>query len=671
MTDRFSDALIQAMNKQLSVVDLFGTAAELQAQGRIDLAAALYQEWLRFNPDDPVAHAVYFNYSVILTDKKDFVGARDALLESVNRAPQFWPSHINLGTAYERVGDNLAAVNQWFHVINSMGMLTFDNLSYKKTALKQVARVLEPANCEDKAEECLRMSLEIDPDQFEVLQHWLAIRQKQCKWPVIVPFAACSKERLKRGAAPLTLGIYCDDPLFQLSSAVIRNYFDVGRPDTFYTAADFAGRRPAQGRPLRIGYVSSDYRSHAVGYLMSEMFEHHDRSKVEVWAYYCGPAVDDPVNQRIRAQVDQWHDLMGMDQSEAAKLLVSHEIDILVDVNGYTNFGLFKMFAMRPAPVIVNWLGYPGTLGSPYHHYIIADPVIIPPGSEIYYTEAVKRLPCYQPNDSKRVIDAETPTRAAMGLPEEGVVFCCFNGAQKLTPQTFGRWMEILRQVEGSVLWLLKGGQNADDRLREQVIKHGIAPERVIFAERMPNANHMARYPLADLFLDTLPYGAHTTASDSLWMGVPVVTIAGRGFAARVCASLVTAAGVPELVCNTAEEYVDLAVALGRDAPRRQALRQRLLDNRKTSVLFNTPLLVSSLEGVFAEMYDEFERGEMPAPKLTNLHVYHEIGALSDHETQEFTFLEDYHGHYLKGLAKWDSYTPLPPDGRLWSPAKG
>ncbi|CAN0407175.1 unnamed protein product, partial [Phaeothamnion confervicola] len=269
--------------------------------------------------------------------------------------------------------------------------------------------------------------------------------------------------------------------------------------------------------------------------------------------------------ERIRANVDAWTDITKLSDDEAAQRIAEDEIDILVDLNGFTRDARTAVFARRPAPIIVNWFGFPGTMGSPYHHYIIADPYIIPEGDEIYYSEKVLRLPCYQPNDRKRPVAERTPTRAEQGLPDDALVFCCLNGSQKNMPVLFQLWMHILGQVPGSVLWLLSATNDTNDRLRAVAQQCGVAPERLIFAEKEPNPQHLARYRLADVFLDTFPYGAHTTAADALWMGVPVLTIPGRSFASRVCADLVRAAGLADLVCATPAAYAEKAIALAND----------------------------------------------------------------------------------------------------------
>ena len=274
------------------------------------------------------------------------------------------------------------------------------------------------------------------------------------------------------------------------------------------------------------------------------------------------------------------------------------------------------------------------------------------------------RLPCYQPTDRRRIV-AGSPSRREVGLPDGAMVYCCFNGTQKITPAMFRCWMEILVRVPNAVLWLLSCDAATDERLRQQAALHGVSPERLVFAARKLNAEHLARYALADLFLDTSPYGAHTTASDALWMGVPVLTMAGRSFASRVCASLAHAAGLPELVCDSPGAYVDRAVELGTRPHMLLALRDRLQAGRDRCTLFDTPLLVARLELLYEQMWDDYLSGRLPEPDLTNLAVYNAIGDEIDHETAEVPDLQTYERRYATALAYRNSVSPIMPDRRL------
>lgn len=648
------------------MLDLIRTAEKLRAAGEISAAATLYAGWIANNPADPMLYAVRFNLSVILSDEGRLAEARDCLELALAQNPQFMPAHINLGRLRERLGDIAGAVTQWTKIVEQLPDVDGVNVGYVTTALNQTGRTLEATNQDDLAEAMLRKSLDIDPRQREVAQHLIALRQRANRWPVIAPWERVSRDTLLKAMSPLSASAYADDPMLLLAIAANYNLSDVGTDETAYADWPLAGA--ARG-PLRIGYVSSDLREHAVGHLMAEVFQLHDREAVEIFAYYCGPQASDPMHHAYTQAADHWVDITTMDDRAAAARIRADGVQILVDVNGYTREGRTRLFALRPAPVIVNWLGYPGTLGSPHHHYIVADDWIIPPGDEIYYSEAVMRLPCYQPNNRTRVIADTVPTRAEAGLPEDATVFCSFNGSHKITRFTFERWMAILKGVPGSVLWLLTGTEPANQRLVAYAEALGVARERIVFAPKLANPHHLARYGLADLFLDSLPYGAHTTASDALWMGVPVLTLSGRSFAARVCGSLVRSAGCPELITETADAFVARGRALGNDRAQLRALRQRLLAARATSTLFDTPNLVRHLEGLYAEMWTAYRAGRLPKPDLANLETYLAVGLAHDQEAREVTTLPDYRGWWRERLAARDRVRPIPPDNRLWPAA--
>jgi predicted O-linked N-acetylglucosamine transferase (SPINDLY family) len=650
---------------RMGIAELVGSAQALTASGQAALAAELYRDWASLNPDDPLLHAVEFNRGVLLADAGDLPGAIEAFTAAIRRKPDFLPPYINLGAACERLGAKAQAYGHWAYVSGSLAGVTGETIAYKAAALKQMAQVLEGGRQLAAAEDALRQVAELTPSQRDVVQHWISLRQRQCQWPLLAPLAGHDDAALLRRIAPLSMACFSDDPWMQLAVAAAHMREDVDPPATCRVTADFAARRAEiPGRRLRVGYLSSDLRDHAIGSLMAEMAGLHDRQAVEVFAYYCGVPQEDATKARIHSAVEHWRDIATLDDAAAEALILADGIDILVDVNGHTRGARTRLLARRPAPVIVNWLGYPGSMGSACHHYIIADPTIVPEGSEGFYSERVLRLPCYQPNDRQRPRRAET-SRAAHGLPADAMVYCSFNGTQKITPFVFARWMAILHGVPGSVLWLLRSCDEVEDRLRARAAEAGIAPERLVFAPIIGAHDHLARYPLADLFLDTLPYGAHTTASDALWMGVPVLTVPGRGFAARVCASLVQAAGLPDCVCASGDAYVARAIAFGQDRAALAPLRDRLVAGRDTALLFDTPRLVRELEALFRSMWDDFAADRLPQPDLANLDAYLEVGATMDHHRAETSFLPDRDAGWRRALAQRDAYAPMPADTRL------
>jgi predicted O-linked N-acetylglucosamine transferase (SPINDLY family) len=649
--------------RDLGVPDLIRSVDLLVKAGQTQAAAALYGTWVEQNSEHPLLYAVLFNYSVALTDAGQLEAARQALERAIALNPDFMPAYINLGRVHERQGNVGQALTQWSAALSRMNAVNGGAIAHKTTALNQSARTFEAADQDAAAEQMLRHSLELDPMQREAIQHLIALRQRQCEWPVVLPSERVEHRALMKGLSPLSAAALTDDPLYQLALGWHYNQLDVGEP------AELCARTPvtASSGPLRVGYLSSDLREHAVGYLMTEVLALHDRQNVEVFAYYCGVPSRDPLQQHFQATAHHFTSISELDDRAAAARLLADGIQILVDLNGYTRDARLKLVAQRPAPVIANWLGFPGSMASPYHHYLIADESIVPSSHERYFSEKVLRLPCYQPSYRARAMAPQTPSRAEMGLPDDAMVYCCFNGAHKINRFTFERWLSILRQVPGSVLWLLGSNDATNERLRGYAEARGVAKERLIFAQKLANPFHLARYCLADLFLDTTPYGAHTTASDALWCGVPVLTLSGRSFASRVCGSLVRAAGVPELVCETATEFVERAVRFGRDRASLRPLQQRLSAGRDTCTLFDTPRLVRELELLYRQMWSDYEHGRLPRPELKNLDVYLEVGASLEPDVLEMQSAPNYEELWLEKLAARHRHRPLEADSRLIS----
>ena len=662
----YTDEQLAAFSN-MSLFHVLGTLESLSAGPEKDHKLEIYQAWIEANQDDSQIYMMYFNYGSGLSGANRPEEARKALEAAIRSNPEFLPTYINIGFVYERLGLPEAAIDSWMTIAGKLTSITQENINLKTMAFKQVGRLRESRAELALAEDILHRGIETDPTQRDVVQHWVVTRQRQCKWPAVRPFPNCSSETILKTMAPVSLAAYSDDPLLQLGGACAYNRHDVGWPQKIHTAGSWAPPETPRSGRLRIGYLSSDYRHHAIGFLMAQIFELHDRGAVEVFVYYCGPHSPDFVQARIMGTVDHWADISGMSNEEAACRILDDGIDILVDVNGYTNFARTSMLALRPAPIIVNWLGYPGTMGSPYHNYIIADAHIIPEKYELFYSERVARLPCYQPNDRKREVPPPSATREMLGLPENATVYCCFNGLQKITPVVFHCWMVILAHVPNSVLWLLVDSVTDQQRLRNLAAEAGIFPERLCFVRWASNTEHLARYHFADVILDTWPYGAHTTASDALWMGVPVVTLSGRSFASRVCGSLAISAGIGDLVCETPQEYMRKAIALGLDPIAVSHYKEFLNFHRSSSTLFDTPKLVRHLEGLYAGMWEEYQSGALQQPNLTNIDIYHDIGADLYQNNIDHISDSDYFNLYRQQLSYRHSISPIPPDGRLWT----
>ena len=370
--------------------------------------------------------------------------------------------------------------------------------------------------------------------------------------------------------------------------------------------------RPADGK-IRIGYYSADFHNHATSFLMAELFEAHDTQKFELFGFSFGPDNKDEMRSRISSGFNHFFDVVKKSDREIAQMSRDLGIDIAVDLKGYTQFGRSGIFAEQCAPVQVNYLGYPGTSAAPYFDYIVADRTLIPQESQAYYSEKIIYLPhSYQVNDSKRKISDRVFTRQELGLPENGFVFCCFNNNYKILPETFDVWMRLLKSANASVLWLLQDNPTAANNLRKEAEVRGVDPSRLVFAPRAKLEDHLARHRVADLFIDTLPYNAHTTASDALWAGLPVLTLMGQSFAARVAASLLNALDLPELITKTQEEYEARAMELTKDPLQLVEIKQKLVQNRLTSPLFNGQLFARHLEVAYEEIHRRNLNREKP-----------------------------------------------------------
>lgn len=364
---------------------------------------------------------------------------------------------------------------------------------------------------------------------------------------------------------------------------------------------------------IRLGYFSADFRQHAMMFLMGDVFELHDRERFETIGFSIGPPSTDPMRRRAEAAFERFIDVVGMSDDEVAALARSFELDIAVDLGGFTRYSRPGIFARRAAPVQVNYLGYPGTLGASYIDYLIADAVVIPERLRRHYTEKIACMPhCYMGNAAWHPLEPSGIDRQAAGLPEGAFVFCCFNNNYKITPDVFRVWMRLLQRVPGSVLWLLEGHAATRVNLCREAEARGVGAERLVFAGRVPRAEHLRRHVLADLFLDTLHYGAHTTASDALRTGLPVVTRIGETFASRVAASLVAAIGMPELVVSDLGAYEALAFALANDPVRLAALRQRILANAPYSPVFDAPRFARDMEVLYVAMHERNNAGLAP-----------------------------------------------------------
>jgi hypothetical protein len=397
------------------------------------------------------------------------------------------------------------------------------------------------------------------------------------------------------------------------SEGLLKKCAEIYSNHKFPTGGNFSKLPQFNHHKIRIGYLCGEFYNQATSILMTRAWELHDKSKFEIFAFDNGLDDGSEYRQRIKKAFARILDISKISDFEAVELIQENEIDILVNLNGFFGNQRQGIFSYKPAPIQVNYLGFPGTIGIGYMDYIIADKVVIPEDSKIYYAEKIVYLPnSYQANDNLRKISNKQFSRAQFGLPRDAFVFACFNNNYKITPTTFDSWMRILSLTRDSVLWLLADNSIAKENLIKEADARGIDSSRLVFAERLPISEHLARHKLADLFLDTLPYNAHTTCSDSLWAGLPVLTFKGHTFPGRVAASLLSAVGLSELITNNQEEYESLAIELAMNPQKLANIKLKLISNRLAAPLFDTPLFIKNLEAVYIKIHERYLEGLPP-----------------------------------------------------------
>jgi predicted O-linked N-acetylglucosamine transferase (SPINDLY family) len=604
---------------------LANRAAVESELGRHQAALATSEQALAIDPTLAEAWNNRGTSLLELGNAEEALASFDRALQTRPAMAEAWHNRANALSSLSRPADAVASCDQalarapaYVDAWNTRGVALHD-LGCHQDALASFERALALAprfakalqnrgialsflRRHEEAARDLAQAVAIDPTLAFASGALLRSTMQLCDWSAL----SSQRERVvdsvragRRVIDPFTFLAVCEQPSDALACA--RTWASkLSRP----ASQLWRGERYAHER-IRVAYLSSDFREHATAYLMAELFERHDRTRFEVSAVSWGAEEDTPMRRRLKAAFEHFEDVRGRSDRAAAQWLREREIDIAVDLKGYTYEARPGILSHRPCPVAVSYLGYPGTMGASYVDYLIADETVIPREHRQYYTEKVVYLPdCYQPNDRRRVIAEETPSRTALGLPERGFVFCSFNNSYKITPEVFDVWMRLLVSVQGSVLWLLEGNAAVPANLRREAVARGVAGERLVFAPRLPLTRHLARYRHADLFVDTLPYNAHTTASDALWAGVPVLTCLGPTFAGRVAASLVRAAGLPELVTHSLADYEALAVRLARDAALVDELRGRLSRNRDDCALFDAERTRRNLESAFVAMWE-------------------------------------------------------------------
>ncbi len=596
----------------------------LREQSALDASVAELRRALALMPASPIASSelarslmlrgdleqAHHHFQAALSAAPDFAPALEGLaalqlalgrtpeaIESLQRAVAIEPENValraGLGVALFQAGDLNAAAEEAECAVklrpsHPASYATLANVHLVREELARAIEILETGYTATASSELLGMLTY----QLRQACDWI-------RWPDAWNEMAQRLDGTDALGSPFWLLCEPTSPEQQLAYArrwASSRFRTTGR-------AGAATRAPARtGDRMRIGYLSSDMHEHATAYLMAEVLERHDRGRFEVFIYSYGPEDDSAMRRRLRGAVAHFIDIARDPDDVAAERIRSDAVDILVDLKGYTLGDRVSIMAHRPCPVQATWLGYPGTTGAPFIDYLIADPVVVPADAEAHYSERIVRLPrCYQPNDRARRVD-EPLRREDYGLPAQGFVFCCFNQSYKITPDVFAAWMRLLEKIPGSVLWLLESNPLAKQNLLAAAQRHGVAQERLIFAPRRPNSEHLARYRVADLALDTFPYTSHTTMSDALWCACPAIALCGETFASRVSASVLSAADLEDLVTRSLESYEALALHLARDASALGQVRARVLDAREHSALFDSTQFTRDLETLYERL---------------------------------------------------------------------
>lgn len=643
-TNKAEAAYRQALEREPELSDAWfnlgnlfrDTGATLDAVGAFDQAIVL-------TPDDFRPH---FNLGQVHARRGVPLLAIACFERTLQLAPNHLDAHSELGLAFAMLGDHEAAEFQYRAVlkVNSVHIAALSNLGATLAARRRFEEAdacyahlvtlpdcpadsfsaygefLLRINMSDKGEQMVRRALTLDPNHGLAMASLAMVLQWQCRWdeleilqPRLVQLSLQEAREGRRSPIPPHMGLsqYLA-PAQEKLIAESWSRFQTAEIKTIHSGPGFSFPTRAREK-IRLGYFSNDFNSQATAHLIVGLFEHHDRDRFEIYAYSFGQDDDSTWRRRIESASSHFVDVTLEGYAETAARMNRDEVDILLDFKGFTAESRPQVYALRPAPLQVNYLGFPGTIGADYMDYIIADEIVIPPDERQHYTEQVIYLPeSYQANDDQQEIGDWPSNRIEAGLPEHGVVFSCFNETYKIDRTIFDVWMRILKRVPNSVLWLRDHSSQLRDSLKGQAEAAGVARDRILFAKLLPKEQHLARCGLADLFLDSYALTAHTTATDSLWAGVPMVTCPRNTFATRVGKSLLENLDLPELVVENLEQYEAMAVQLAMSPGELAQLRERLAANLRTAPLFNTERLTVHLEAAFSGMWERYQAGQNP-----------------------------------------------------------
>ena len=545
----------------------------------------------------------YSNKGAALLELKQFESALECCDKAIRIKTNYPQAWSNKGSAYKELGRYEEAVSAFQQALSFDPKLleSWINLGSTFIELKHY----------DEALACYLKAFELKNNHHFLIGTILHLKMMLCDWSGINNLYDTVQRELRNMnlvAEPFGFqGISDSESDLYLCAKLYANHLFPQRSYPF----EFDQCRPE--KKIRIGYVCGELRNQATSILIAELFELQNNDQFEIYGFDNGWDDGSDIRKRINKAFHKIIDITRFSDLEAAKMINGFDIEILVNLNGYFGKNRQGIFSYRPSPIQVNYLGFPGTLGVEYMDYLIADKIAIPESSQAYYAEKIAYLPdSYQVNDSKRKISDKDFTRIELGLPDKGFIFCCFNNNYKITPTTFDSWMRILKRVENSVLWLLEDNVTATKNLATEAQKRGIGSNRLIFAKRIDHPEHLARHRVADLFIDTLPYNAHTTASDALWAGLPVLTCMGNTFPGRVAASLLTAIDLPELITYSQVDYENLAIELANNPEKLHRLQKRLMENRLQSALFNSIQFTKNIETAYKIMHDRYQCNLQP-----------------------------------------------------------
>jgi predicted O-linked N-acetylglucosamine transferase (SPINDLY family) len=599
------DAAVKCYEKALAVkpdyVDAhYNLGNAFKELGQLEAAVKSFEKALAIKPDSANAHN---NLGNALTD----LGQLDAAVKCYEKAlavkPDYVEAHNNLGVTLKELGQLDDAVKCYEKAV-ALKPDYADAYANYGNVLKDLKRL-------DEALASYESASALDPDLDYHLGNVLNTKMRLCLWDDLANRLNELANKINDGKKvirPFRLLALIDDPEIQRKTAEI---YVNDKYQQSHILPKIEGY--PKHKKIRIGYFSADFKNHPAAYLTAELYEIHDRERFEIHAFSFGPDTKDEMNLRIKVGVDHFHDVRTMSYEDAAMLARSVELDIAVDLGGYTRHCRPNIFAEGSAPIQVSYLGYPGTMAADYMDYLIADRTLIPEEKQHHYSEKIVYMPnSYQVNVSKRSVSETSLLRHELGLPNTGFVFCCFNNNYKITPTTFTGWMRILKAVEDSVLWLLENNNNTAKNLKKEAMKFGINEDRLVFATYKPIEEYLNSIKQADLFIDTLPYNAHTTTSDALRMGLPVLTCIGNSFASRVAASLLNAVNLPELITTTQEQYESVAIELATNPEKLKIIKDKLVNNLPTAPLYDTPLFTRHLESAYLTMYDRYQNGLDP-----------------------------------------------------------